>query len=175
MTEETVSTKRVYNGGLLKVDEDTVTAKGGLATREVVRHPGGACVAALNESGEVVLERQFRYAFGRVLTELPAGKLEQGEDPLFAIKRELMEEAGLAAEDWTLLTVLYPTVGYSDEMIYCYMAKGLFEKRLPMDDDEDIETFSVPLEKAVEMVENGEIRDAKTAVTILLAARREKA
>ena len=117
--EKQLSSQEIYQGRVFTVTKDTVQLENGAeGTREVVHHHGGACVAALTEDGRVYLVRQFRYAFGQEIWELPAGKLEPGEDPLEAAKRELGEEAGLAADHWQDLHPVWPTVGYCNEIIY---------------------------------------------------------
>ena len=151
----------------LRVD-DVVLPNGNNATREVVEHPGGVCVAALTDKRELLFVRQFRYPYGEVLLELPAGKLDRnGEDPLEAGKRELREETGATAAQYRSLGKLYPSPGYCAEIIHLYMAQDLTFGDSEPDEDEFLECERIPLDRAVEMVLNNEITDAKTQVLVL--------
>ena len=126
LMEKTLSSKQVFDGRLLKVYLDEVAlANGENSIREFVHHPGGAAVVALDGDGNVYLERQFRYPYRKVVMEIPAGKLEPGEDPFDAIRRELKEEIGAEAGRWDALGYIMPTVGYTDEMLYLYLARDL--------------------------------------------------
>ncbi len=172
LREETVSRDTRYAGRIinLRVDEARLP-NGQLALREVVEHPGGVCVAALTADRELLFVRQFRYPYGEILLELPAGKLDRtGEDPLEGGKRELLEETGATAASYRSLGRLYPTPGYCDEIIYLYLAEDLtFGDSCP-DEDEFLECERIPLERAVQMVLNNEITDAKTQVAVLKVA-----
>lgn len=175
LTEKCIDRKEIFKGHVITLYHDKVELPdGGSAMREIVSHNGGACVAAMNDKGELAFVRQFRYAFGRVLLELPAGKLEPGEQPLEAIKRELKEEVGAEGYDWVDLGEMYPSVGYVNEIIYLYSCRigSLGEQRLDKDEFLNIEFIS--LEEAARMVMSGEIKDAKTqlAVLKLLAIRK---
>ena len=124
--EKTLESRQLYDGKVIRLTLDTVALENGeTGLREVVHHHGGACVLALTERDELYMVRQFRYAFGRELWELPAGKLEAGEDPLAAAYRELEEECGVRAEKLVHFMDVYPTVGYCTEIIYLYLAEGL--------------------------------------------------
>ena len=125
LSEKTLSSRQVFDGRLLKVYLDQVgLVNGNSAVREFVHHPGGAAVVALDGDGNVYLERQFRYPYHKVVTEIPAGKLEPGEDPGHAIRRELKEELGAEAGRWDALGYIMPTVGYTDEMLYLFLARA---------------------------------------------------
>lgn len=166
-TEKTCQTKTVYEGKILSLERDDVLLPGGKAgVREVVRHAGGACVLYVKD-GKVALVRQFRYPYQEELLELPAGKLNRGEDPLLAAKRELEEETGVIAKTLRPLLTLYPSPGYSDEKIYIYEATETEEGEQHLDEDEFLSVSYVPLEEAYEMIKNGEIRDAKTIAGLL--------
>lgn len=166
--EKKLSEKTIYKGRVITLTTDEALLENGkIALREVVHHPGGACVAALTDQNEVYMVRQFRYAIGEELWELPAGKLENGEDPFIAAKRELGEEVGVTADNYIDLGRFYPTVGYCNEIIYCWAAKGLHSVPLHPDEDEFLTPCKMPLEKAVEMVLKGEIRDGKTVAMLL--------
>ena len=166
--EKTLNSDTRFEGRVFTVTVDKVELENGrTSTREVVHHHGGACIAALTENDEIYLVRQFRYAFGQELWELPAGKLEKGEDPFAAAKRELGEECGLTAEHFVDLGPVYPTVGYCTEIIYCWAATGLASCGMHLDEDEFLTPEKVPFDRAVEMVLSGEIRDGKTVAALL--------
>lgn len=169
LTERTLKQDYRYRGKIinLRVDEAELP-NGNVAAREVVEHPGGVCVAALTDEKELLFVRQFRYPYGEVVLELPAGKRDKnGEDPLTCGKRELLEETGATAADYTFLGTLYPTPGYCDEVIYLYLAKGLTFGEARPDEDEFLQVERIPLAAAVQMVLDNEIPDAKTQVAIL--------
>ncbi|MDY4166774.1 MAG: NUDIX hydrolase [Fournierella sp.] len=166
--EKTLNSDTRFEGRVFTVTVDKVELENGrTSTREVVHHHGGACIAALTENDEIYLVRQFRYAFGQELWELPAGKLEKGEDPFEAARRELGEECGLTAEHFVDLGPVYPTVGYCTEIIYCWAATGLSPCGMHLDEDEFLTPEKVPFDRAVEMVLSGEIRDGKTVAALL--------
>lgn len=169
--EETLSSKTIFEGHIIKVLNDDVALENGCtAKREVVCHNGGVCVAALTENNEVLLVRQFRYPYKEVLLELPAGKLEKGEDPFEAVKREQKEETGTTGENYTFLGNLYPSPGYCNEIIRIWACRVTSNGKQHLDDDEFLEVERIPLEKAVDMVLNNEIPDSKTQVGILKTA-----
>jgi ADP-ribose pyrophosphatase len=166
------SSETIYNGRILTLCNDTVVLPNEkIASREVVKHSGGVCVLPLTDSGEIVMVRQFRYPFGAELLEIPAGKLEVGEEPLQCGKRELLEETGYKAEKFEFLGKLYPTPAYCTEIIYMYLARGLSaavdSKTTRLDEDEFLNVEELPFEKTVDMVLANEIADAKTQLAIL--------
>ena len=166
-------TRRVssYQGVVVELTEDIVALPNGASTvREVVHHPGGVCVAAVDEAGNVALVRQYRYPFSRHLLELPAGKLEKGEDPFDAVKRGLSEETGLEAEHWTDLGAIYVSPGISTETLYLYLATGLRQGKAHPDPNEFLDVEKMPLSQLAEMAMNGAVRDAKTVIGALKAA-----
>ena len=164
--EKTVRKNYVYRGKIVNVRCDDATLPDGRpCRREIVEHPGGAAVLCVRE-GKVALVRQFRYAYGESLYEIPAGKLEAGEDPLLAAQRELGEETGLCARELVLRFVLYPTPGYTNEKIYIYEALGAEKGEQHLDDGEFLNLEYVPVETALCWVEDGTIRDAKTIVAL---------
>lgn len=169
MIEKKVSSKSIYEGKIvhLKVD-DVILPNGKITSREVVRHQGAVAVAALNNKNELILIKQFRYPVDKVLWELPAGKLEKGEEPEQCAKRELAEETGYGAKKWTHLSTFYTTPGFSDEIMHVFLAQGLYNKTLNADDDEFIEVYQISLTRSLEMIKFGEIVDAKTIAGILL-------
>ena len=174
--EKTLTSKELYNGKVIRVTLDTVELENGdTSFREVVHHHGGACVLAVTPAEEIYMVRQFRYAFGQELWELPAGKLEAGEDPRAAALRELGEECGVTADEFRDFGAVYPTVGYCTEVIYLYLARGLHAAKQHLDDDEFLDVYKVPFEKAYRMVLDGEIKDSKSVAGILkYAALREQ-
>ena len=154
----------------LRVDE-ALLPNGATATREVVEHNGGICVVPITENGEVLMVEQYRYPYGEVILEIPAGKRDGNEEPLEGGKRELREETGAVAENYTFLGELYPTPGYCGEVIYMYLATGLSFGETDPDEDEFLNVKKIPLEKAVDMIMKGEIKDAKTQTAILKVER----
>lgn len=170
LTEKPVKQDYIYKGKIvnLRVD-DALLPNGTTAKREIVEHPGGVCVAALTDNNELMFVEQFRYPYFEVVLELPAGKLEYGEDPFEAGKRELREETGATASEYEDLGKLYPTPGYCGEIIHMYLAKNLSFGEQDLDSDEFLEVKKIPLEKAFRMVMNNEIRDSKTQVGIFKA------
>lgn len=167
-TETMLESKEIFAGRVIRVTYDTVRLENGnTSTREVVHHHGGACILPVDEAGNVYLVRQFRYAIGEEIWELPAGKLEAGEDPFEAAKRELGEECGLTADHFTDLGVVYPTVGYDSERIYIWAATGLHPAARHLDEDEFLDVVKMPLEKALALVLDGTIRDSKTQVGLM--------
>jgi len=169
LEEKQLTANYIYNGKIINLRRDeALLPNGSTAFREVVEHPGGVCVAALTDNDEVVFVRQFRYPYSEVILEIPAGKRDRAdEDPLECGKRELREETGAVAEKYFDLGTLYPTPGYCGEIIYMFGATGLTFGATDPDDDEFVETVKIPLEKAVEMIMSGEIKDAKTQAAIL--------
>ena len=169
--EKTLASETQFEGRIIKVILDDVELENGkTAKREVVCHNGGVCVAALTENDEVLLVRQFRYPYKEILLELPAGKLEKGEDPFEAMKREQMEETGTMGENYVSLGNLYPSPGYCGEIIRIWACRVSAKGEMHLDDDEFLEVERIPLQKAVEMVLNNEIPDSKTQVGILKTA-----
>jgi ADP-ribose pyrophosphatase len=162
-----LSSRQIYEGRVvtLRVDEISLP-QGGSAIREVVEHPGAVVMAAVDDSGSVCLVRQYRHAVGRELLELPAGALEDGEDPLEAAKRELREEAGLEAKDWTSLGFFYSSPGFANERLYAFLARQLSPVATDPDFDEDLTVVTLPLDDLLRHLV--EITDAKTLATLLL-------
>ena len=173
LDEKTIKKIYVYNGRIINVrNDDAELPNGKPCQREVVEHPGGVCIVPVDEDGNVYLVRQFRYPFQEVLTEIPAGKLEFGEDHRDAGLRELKEETGAECESFEYLGVMYPSVAYLTEKIHMYLATGLKFDKQSLDEDEFLDVEKVPLADAVKMVVNGEIKDGKTQTALLLAAKR---
>ena len=175
-TEKTLESREMFNGHVIRVTLDKVELEnGGTSMREIVHHHGGACVLAVTDDDKVYLVRQYRYALEEELWELPAGKLEAGEDPFEAAKRELSEECGVTADEFVDLGVLYPTVGYDSEKIYMYAARGLHAVPQHLDQGEFLDVVKLPFAKALDMVMRDEIRDSKTTAALLKYARLREA
>lgn len=172
LTETMKQEKEIFRGRIIRVHVDDVELENGKMTkREVVDHPGGVSVAVLTDKDELIFVRQFRYPYREVLLELPAGKLEPGEDPFEAMKREQREETGTTADNYVSLGNVYPTPGYSGEVIQlwaCRLARD--EGALHLDEGEFLENQRIPLNEAVEMVLRNEIPDSKTQIGILKTA-----
>lgn len=170
LKEKTVSVEEIFKGKVVDLTVDKVELENGEpATREVIHHNGGVCVVPIDENGDVYFVKQFRYPFKSVLLEVPAGKLEKGEDHRECGIRELKEEIGAEAKTVEYLGCLYPTVAYDTEIIHMYMAKGLKFGEQDLDEGEFIDVVKIPLEKAYQMVMNNEIPDSKTQLAILKA------
>src|SRR6185369_16205219 len=167
-TETTVSSRLAYDGSLLKVKRDEVRLHDGrLAWREYVNHPGAVMMLAFVDPQTILLERQYRYPKRRHFIELPAGKLEPGEDPLATAKRELVEECGFEASEWWKIASIDPSIGYADEVIHLYGARGLTHVGSNRDVGEHLETFQATLADALEWVRDGIITDTKTTFGLL--------
>ena len=168
--EEMVSQETVYEGVIVNVRRDKARLMDGRITnREVVEHPGGVAVFAMDDQGRVALVRPFRYAVGQHLWEIPAGKREKGENPFVTAQRELNEEVGAAAARWTELGSIIASPGCYAEVLYLYMAEGLTFSRQHLDEDEFLEVRFFPFAEAVEKCMSGEIRDGKTVTAVLKA------
>ncbi|HSV90085.1 MAG TPA: NUDIX hydrolase [Nitrospiraceae bacterium] len=158
-------TKNIYTGRVITVNVDTVTLPNGLTVDlEVVRHPGAAAVVPLKDDGTVILIRQFRHAAGGFIYEIPAGKLDPGEDPRVCAARELEEEIGYRAGQLDLHSSIFTAPGFTDEVIHIYKATRLTRGRQQLDRDEVLEVIEMPLVEAIRMIETGAIRDAKSIV-----------
>lgn len=158
-------TRNIYTGKVVTLNIDTVTLPNGATIDlETIRHPGAAAVVPVKDDGTVVLIRQFRHAAGGFIYEIPAGKLQPGEDPLRCASRELEEEVGYRASSFELLTSIFTAPGFADEVIHVYKATGLTTGRQQLDPDEVLDIIEMPLTEAVNKIEDGTIRDAKTIV-----------
>ena len=172
LAEKTLTSDVEFEGKIFTITHDTVELENGsTAVRDVLLHHGGVCVIPVTENNEIYMVKQFRYPFRAVTTEVPAGKLEKGEDHAECGRRELLEETGCVCSEYIYLGEMYPTPAYNTEITYMYMARGLEFRKQDLDEDEFLDVVTVPLAKAVEMVMNGEIKDGKTQIVILKAAR----
>ncbi|MBR6872700.1 MAG: NUDIX hydrolase [Ruminococcus sp.] len=172
LEEKTLSSEQKFDGIVVKLFVDKVELEDGReATREVIKHPGGVCVVPVDDEGRIYMVRQMRYPFKTVLTEIPAGKLEYGEDPRTCGIRELKEEIGAEAGSFEYLGCLYPTVAYDTEIIHMYLARDLSFGDQDLDEDEFIDVVRLPFAEALEMVYENKLPDSKTQLAILKAAR----
>ena len=172
LKEKQLSAEYVFKGKIINVRvDDALLPNGATAKREVVEHNGGICIVPITENGEVLMVEQYRYPYEQVVLEIPAGKRDGDELPLDGGKRELKEETGATAKNYTFLGELYPTPGYCGEIMYMYLATDLSYGETDPDEDEFLNVKKVPLEKAIEMIMSGEIKDAKTQTAILKAER----
>jgi ADP-ribose pyrophosphatase len=169
LKEHFVSGEAVFDGKLLKVHRDVVRLPDGTcATREFIRHPGAVAVVPLFEDGRVLLVRQFRYPHGRDFIEVPAGKLEPGEPKLDTAKRELLEETGYAAAEWTRFGVIHTAIAYTDEGIELFVARKLTRQGAARPEaGEFMENAIMPFGEALAMARDGRITDAKTVASLL--------
>ena len=173
--EKRIDGEEKYRGVIVRVRLDRVRlCDGKLSRREVVEHPGGVCILPVDEQGNCTMVRQFRYPFGRMMLEAPAGKLEYGEDPLACAVRELSEETGYRADELIDLGSMCTSPGFSTEVLHLYLALGLHPGESHPDEGEFLNTEKIPLTELVRMVMDGEIDDAKTVIAILKAEKHLK-
>ena len=172
LTEHCVSSETIASGGMLTVKRDQVRLPNGhCSQREYVTHPGAVVVVPILPNGNVILERQFRYPLHQVFIELPAGKIDACEDILVTGQRELLEETGYRAKDWVKLGLQHPCIGYSNEVIHMYLARGLTSGEHKRDEDEALQLFEASLEECLAMIQRGEITDGKTIVALMWAEK----
>jgi ADP-ribose pyrophosphatase len=167
LTEKTIETKALYEGRIIDVRLDTVELPNGKqSTREIVKHPGAVAIIPMTANGELLLVRQFRKALEKVIYEIPAGKLEKGEDPRDCALRELEEETGYKTEVLEKVASFYTSPGFADELIHIYFTNSLVKGVEHLDEDEFLDLVSVPINAAKEMVTDGRIHDAKTIYAV---------
>jgi len=165
LKETRIDSETVYDGGFFKVRKDRAQLPDGrIGTREYIEHPGAVAVLAELPGGKLVMERQYRYAPQREFIEIPAGKIDTHEDILLTAQRELLEETGYVASEWTHLTTAWPCIGYADERIEYFLARGLTHQGRQLDDGEFLEVFELSLDEALDWVRQGKISDSKTIV-----------
>jgi len=173
LTEERISGEVVYTGKFFQVHRDLVRLPDGTqAVRDYLKHPGAVAIVAITAQGEVLLERQHRYPVGRDFVEIPAGKLDPGESHIETAKRELLEETGYTAAQWTRLGLIHNAIGYSDESIELWLATGLATGAAQLDPGEFLEVFALPFEETLAMATDGRISDVKTIVGLFWASSR---
>ncbi len=168
MIEKTTATEYKFKGRIINTRvDDVLLPDGSQSTREIVEHNGGVGILPYDGCGNVYLIKQYRHPYGEVIFEIPAGKIEQGEQPMVCGQRELKEETGMTAAFWKDMGIIYPTPGYCTEKIYLFIATELTQGETQFDQGEFIELFKLPLSQAIELVMSGQIRDAKTQIALL--------
>ena len=166
LREERISGEDIYGGIFLQMKRDTVSLPDGQeATREYLTHPGAVAIVAVLDDGRILLERQYRYPIAKACIEIPAGKLEVGEDHLLCAQRELEEETGYTAKKWSYIRRIHPVISYSTELIDIYLAEDLVPGKSHLDEEEFLDVFAAPLERLISWVEEGEITDVKTTIS----------
>ncbi|MBQ6164018.1 MAG: NUDIX hydrolase [Clostridia bacterium] len=171
MTEKKISEKLIYDGRIIHLYVDEIELPNGKpAMREYIRHQGAVCVVPVTEDGKVIVVDQFRYPFGRVTTEIPAGKIDPGEDPETAARRELSEETGIEDGELTFIGEFYSSPAILTEIIYMYTVKNFTRGELHTDPDEFVEVREIPLDELVEDILAGRIKDSKTQAAVLKTA-----
>lgn len=169
MKERKLSSEMKFDGKLIKVTYDIAEVNGKEAWREVVHHPGASAVVAIDEDNRIIMEKQFRYALNDYLLEIPAGKLDAGEDPLVCAKRELEEETGIIASEWISLGTIATSPGFCNEVIHLYVAKGLSKGEIHWDEDEYVEVEHYTFDELLQRIKEEKIKDSKTLSALLLA------
>ncbi len=173
LAEKKISGEGVYDGIFLKMKRDTVSLPDGqYAVREYLEHPGAVAILAVLDDGRILLERQYRYPIAQAVIEIPAGKLNTGEDPLLCAQRELQEETGYTAKHWSKIRRIHPVISYSTEFIDIYLAEGLSPGPARLDEEEFLDVFAAPLEELLHWVETGKITDVKTIISTYWLERR---
>ena len=173
LREERISGEAIYDGIFLKLNRDRVRLPDGAeALREYLTHPGAVAVLAILDDGRVLMERQYRYPIAKACLEIPAGKLEIGEDPLLCAQRELQEETGYTAKTWSFIRRINPVISYSTEFIDIYFAQELTLGKSQLDEEEFLDVFAAPLEELLNWVETGKITDVKTIISTYWLERR---
>ena len=173
LAEKKISGEGVYDGIFLKMKRDTVSLPDGqYAVREYLEHPGAVAILAVLDDGRILLERQYRYPIAQAMIEIPAGKLNTGEDPLLCAQRELQEETGYTAKHWSKIRRIHPVISYSTEFIDIYLAEGLSPGPARLDEEEFLDVFAAPLEELLHWVEMGKITDVKTIISTYWLERR---
>lgn len=172
LQEKKLSSETVYEGPIFTITHDTVELENGASSiRDVLHHNGGVCVIPITDDNEIYLVKQFRYPFAAVTREVPAGKLEKGEDHAECGRRELLEETGCTCSELVYLGEMLPTPAYDSEITHLYLAKGLSYEKQQLDPGEFLDVEKIPLTEAIQLVMDGKIRDGKTQIVILKAAR----
>lgn len=169
LEEKTISKEQIFSGKVIDLYvEDVELPNGKTSKREIVKHPGAVAILAVTEEGKIIMVKQFRKPLERAIVEIPAGKLEKGEEPEYTALRELEEETGYTAKKLTKITAFYTSPGFADEIVHVFLAEELsvLEEKRALDEDEFVEVMEVTLEDALKLVESREVYDAKTAYAI---------
>jgi ADP-ribose pyrophosphatase len=168
--EKTIDEKHIYKGNVIDISTQTVILPNGKkATRDIVKHPGAAVIIPISTNREIYLVEQYRKPIDRITLEIPAGKLDEGEEPIICAKRELKEETGLESKNIKHVASIHSTPGFSNEILHLFVATELTEGKSNADEDEFISSVKIPIEKALKMVLDGEITDSKTIIGVLLS------
>lgn len=167
--EKTIRSERLYEGRILNLRIDTVTVSTGISKREIVEHSGGAVIVPVTSDRKVVMVKQYRKPVERVVLEVPAGKIDPGEEPIETAIRELREETGYSAGKTDYLTKMYPSVGYSEEVLYIFLCRDLMPGKAHPDKNEALDIVQIDLDELYLMIMTGLITDAKTQVAVLMA------
>ena len=168
LKETPKSSEKIFSGRLIDLYFDHIELPNGKSsTREWIKHPGAVCIVPILPNGNLCLIRQYRYGPRAEFIEIPAGKLDVGEDPLVCAKRELEEEIGYIAGKLTFLTNIHPAIGFSNEKMWMYLAEDLILSKQNLDQDEFLELYPLPLKKAIDLIYEGKITDVKTVIGIL--------
>ena len=168
LKETQKSSEKIFSGRLIDLYFDHIELPNGkLSTREWIKHPGAVCVIPILPNGNLCLIRQYRYGPRAEFIEIPAGKLDAGEDPLVCAKRELEEEIGYSAGKLTFLTNIHPAIGFSNEKMWMYLAEDLILSKQNLDQDEFLELYPLPVDEAIDLISQGKITDVKTVIGIL--------
>ena len=171
--EKTLESERIYEGKILNLRRDKVTVRTGTSYREIVEHNGGAVAVPITDEGKLIMVKQYRKTVERVVLELPAGKRDSAdEDPADTVRRELKEETGYTADQIEFLSAMEPSVGYTTEVLYIYLATGLTPGETNFDENEAIDIVEIDFDEAVRLATAGKLRDGKTLAGILLANAR---
>jgi len=169
LNEKTISKETIFEGKIINVyHEDVLLPNGKTSKREIVKHPGAVAIIALTEESKIVMVRQYRKPMDRIMVEIPAGKLEKGEEPIVTARRELEEETGYVCETLTPLISFYTSPGFADELVHLYVAENLTKKEnaASLDEDEFVDLLELTLEEAITYIDDKQIYDAKTAYAI---------
>ncbi|MDR4226237.1 NUDIX hydrolase [Bacillus mojavensis] len=169
LEEKTIAKEQIFSGKVIDLYvEDVELPNGKTSKREIVKHPGAVAVLAVTDEGKIIMVKQFRKPLERTIVEIPAGKLEKGEEPEYTALRELEEETGYTAKKLTKMTAFYTSPGFADEIVHVFLAEELavLEEKRELDEDEFVEVMEVTLEDALKLVESREVYDAKTAYAI---------
>lgn len=170
-----IGSRDIYQGRVINLRVDEIEVKDGLnVRREVVEHPGAVVILPVDAQGRILWERQYRYAAGRYLMELPAGTLEKGEDPEECARRELIEETGFAGSSWTRLGGYFSAPGFCTEYMHCFLATGLTPAHADGDEDEEIEVVPLSLDESLKLIDDGGVEDAKSLAAIHLYLRKHQ-
>lgn len=172
LIETCISSEVILDGGWIKVKRDKVKLpSGNIGQREFIIHPGAVIIVPMFDDGNILFERQFRYPLNQIFIELPAGKIDPGEDLMLTAQRELLEETGYQAAEWVYLGLQHPCIGYATEVIHILLARGLNAGKPSRDEDEALQLFAMSIDESLAKIQSGEITDGKTIVSLMWAEK----